>query len=56
MTNEVPQSAFNELNIVQSIITTQEELVFKVGSWAIGLITALTIALFNRETLLPWGI
>jgi len=39
----------DELKIVQDIITTQEELCFKVFSWACGLVTALTIGLFHSS-------
>lgn len=39
----------DELKLVQDIITTQEELCFKIISWAIGLITALTIGFFHKS-------
>ena len=39
----------DELKIVQDIITTQEELCFKVFSWAVGLVTALTIGMFHKS-------
>lgn len=39
----------DELKIIQDIITKQEELCFKVFSWAIGLVTALTIGFFHKS-------
>lgn len=43
----------DELKIVQDIITTQEELCFKVFSWAVGFVTAFTIGLFHKSINIP---
>jgi len=43
----------DELKIVQDIITTQEELSFKVYSWAVGFVSAFTIGLFHKSIELP---
>jgi hypothetical protein len=47
------QNAMDELKIVQDIITTQEELCFKVFSWAVGFVTAFTIGLFHISINIP---
>lgn len=50
-----PMDPLDELKIVQDVITKQEELCFKVFSWAIGLITALTIGFFHNSVKInPW--
>lgn len=46
-------NAMDELKIVQDIITTQEELCFKVYSWAVGFVTAFTIGLFHSSISIP---
>ncbi|WP_215396932.1 hypothetical protein [Rheinheimera oceanensis] len=41
--------AKDELKLTQEIITTQELLCFKIFSWAMGLITALTIGAAHKR-------
>lgn len=38
-----------ELKIAQDVITHQETLTFKVFSWTVGIVTALTIGLFHER-------
>jgi len=46
---EIKIDPMDEFKIVQDIITTQEQLCFKVFSWAVGLVTALTIGMFHKS-------
>lgn len=41
--------AIEEIKLAQDLINTQENLHFKVFSWAIGVITALTIGFFHNN-------
>ena len=43
----------DELKIVQDIIAAQEQLYFRVYGWAVGIITAFTIALFHKGVHIP---
>ncbi|RCW61942.1 hypothetical protein DET61_1384 [Marinobacter nauticus] len=42
----------DELELTQKIITAQEELCFKIFSWALGLITALTIGAAHKSVVI----
>ena len=53
MENKFEMDPYEELKIVQDVITTQEELCFRVYSWAAGFITALTIGFFHERVDIP---
>ncbi len=52
MCDELKVSAYDELSLVQSIISAQEEICFKYFGWALGLITVLSIGFAHKSVLI----